>query len=85
MRCNKTKDSHLAEYLLRKYKKNCGVYDWLSVMKKRSKGYSTLNTLLKNDRACYLDVCKVTTLIEFKDAPKGYIISDSTKYFCCGT
>ena len=53
-----------------KYKKNCCAYDWLRVMEKGEKEFSNLNALLKNDRTCYLDVCKVTTPQEFKDDPK---------------
>ena len=68
----------MAEYILSKYKKNYEAYDWLRVMEKEAKGCAHLNALSKNDRTCYLDLCKVTTSQEFKNDPTGYILSGTT-------
>ena len=79
MPCNNITRYHLSEYLLSKYKNNCKAYDWLRVMAKGTKWCTNLNVFLKNDRTCYIDICKVNTSEELKNGPAGYILSVTTK------
>ena len=49
-------------------------------MAKVAKGHPNLNAYLRDDKPCYLAVCKVTTPREFKNYPTGYSIPPTTKY-----
>ena len=57
------------------------MYDWLRVNAKGTKGHSHLNTYLKNESTCYLDVCRVTQSEIFINNMTGYIILGITQYF----
>ena len=75
----RSQDSKLADHLLNKYKANCGKYEQLRIKEKIANGNSNLNTYIRDDKDCYLDVCKVTVPEGLLNDPKKNIILPTTK------
>lgn len=75
----RSQDSELADHVLKKYKTNCGKCEWLRIRAKGSNRHPNMNAYLRNDKTCYLDVCKVTVPEGFNNDPTTYILSPTTK------
>ena len=53
----------------------------ITCTRKGSNGRPNLDTYLKNERTCYLDVCKVNISKEYSNHVTGYMISGITDVF----
>ena len=69
-------DSELAVHLLSQYKSNPIAYEWLRIHDKGANGCLTLSSSLRNDKMCYLKVCKIRVTSNYTNNVTGYIMNE---------
>ena len=72
----RSNDSHLADYLLKKYSTNSKAYEWLHIHIKDSKGNKNLASLFQYDYIYYMKV--LTPKGKYSNNVTGFILEGVT-------